>query len=216
MIRCFEDDNVIHVAGKVDPKADMDVINLELALADLSQIEKRVERLAKGRAKEKSEVEQQEQEKAALARISAALNDGKGARSVALTEEEKELVKGLCLLTLKPIIYAANVAEGDLADQASVLFCRLLTLAAATRPACALCVRVGSAAASERAITPRDHPSRQGAKNKYVKMLREAAAAEGASVVVVSAQARRAGSLLAAHCAAPAAPLLSSPLRPRT
>ncbi len=55
MIRCFEDDNVIHVAGKVDPVEDSDVINFELALADITQIEKRLERLAKGRAKTKEE-----------------------------------------------------------------------------------------------------------------------------------------------------------------
>lgn len=144
VIRCFEDDNVIHVAGKVDPKADMDVINLELALADLSQIEKRLERLAKGRVKEKEEIANQEAEKVVLTKLSEVLNDGKGARSVKLNADERALIEGLCLLTLKPIIYAANVGESDLANE--------------------------------------------GATNPFVKALREAAAAEGAGVVVVSAQ----------------------------
>lgn len=77
-----------------------------------------MERLSKGRAKEKDEQAAQDAEKVVLAKLIEVLNDGKGARSVKLTDDEKELIKGLCLLTMKPIIYAANVAEGDLADEA--------------------------------------------------------------------------------------------------
>ncbi len=117
VIRCFEDENVVHVAGGVDPVADMSTINLELALADLAQIEKRVERLTKGRAKTKEEVAAAETEAAALKRISAVLDTGGAARSVELSDDERALVAPLCLLTSKPIIYAANVAEGDLRDE---------------------------------------------------------------------------------------------------
>ncbi|CAK0772762.1 hypothetical protein CVIRNUC_003997 [Coccomyxa viridis] len=116
VVRCFEDENVIHVAGKVDPVEDTDVINFELALADITQIEKRLERIAKGRAKTKEETASNEVEKVALERIVASLDQNLPARAVPLNEEEHALVKGLQLLTMKPMIYAANVSEGDLAD----------------------------------------------------------------------------------------------------
>ena len=117
VVRCFEDDNVIHVAGGVDPAEDAGVINFELALADYAQVEKRLARLAKGgRSRSKEEAAAAEVEMAALTRIAAALEEGKPARGVELTEEEAGFVRLLQLLTAKPMIYAANVAEGDLAD----------------------------------------------------------------------------------------------------
>ncbi|CAN6684314.1 unnamed protein product [Malus baccata var. baccata] len=106
-VRCFEDNDVVHVSGKVDPKADIDAINLELIFSDLDQIEKRMEKLKKGK---------EEMERSALDKIQNALMDGKPAQSVALTDLEKNAVKHLCLLTMKPIIYVANVAESDLAE----------------------------------------------------------------------------------------------------
>ncbi len=111
VVRCFDDDDIIHVSGSVDPARDIEVINLELALADLSQMEKRLERVQK---QVKGKKEGQE-EIVALEKIIAALNEGKGARHVELTEEEEVLIKPLGLLTRKPIIYAANVSEDDLA-----------------------------------------------------------------------------------------------------
>jgi GTP-binding protein YchF len=116
VIRCFEDENVIHVAGGVDPVSDMETINLELALADAAQIEKRLERLTKGRSKTKEEAAAADTEAGALRRIAAALDTGAAARSVTLTEDEAAVVTPLYLLTAKPIIYACNVAESDLAD----------------------------------------------------------------------------------------------------
>jgi hypothetical protein len=117
VVRCFEDDDVIHVAGKVDPAEDAGVINFELALADYAQVEKRLDKLSKGaRAKTKEELAAQEIEKGALVRIMAALEVGTPARAVALAEDEVAAVQGLQLLTSKPMIYAANVAETDLAD----------------------------------------------------------------------------------------------------
>lgn len=115
VVRCFEDDDIIHVNGKVDPKSDIDVINLELAFSDLDQIEKRVEKLKKSKFKDSQSKLKEEAEKLALEKIQQALLDGKPARSVPLTELEKDSIDHLCLLTMKPIIYVANVAESDLA-----------------------------------------------------------------------------------------------------
>ena len=112
VIRCFEDDDVIHVSGSVGPSRDAEVINLELGLADLAQIEKRRERLKKQvRTSKEAQIED-----AALERIQGVLEQGGAARSVALTDEEAPLIRPLGLLTGKPIIYATNVSEEDLAD----------------------------------------------------------------------------------------------------
>ncbi|GAV74877.1 MMR_HSR1 domain-containing protein/YchF-GTPase_C domain-containing protein [Cephalotus follicularis] len=116
VVRCFEDNDIVHVNGKVDPKSDIDVINLELIFCDLEQIEKRLERLKKGKSKDSQAKVKEEAEKFALDRIQQALMDGKPARSVTLTDFEKDAVKHLCLLTMKPVIYVANVAESDLAE----------------------------------------------------------------------------------------------------
>ena len=111
VVRCFEDDDVIHVAGSVGPARDADVINLELALADLSQVEKRRERLKKQvRTSKEAQVED-----GVLARIQDLLEQGSPARGLDLSDEEKTLIRPLGLLTAKPIIYATNVSEDDLA-----------------------------------------------------------------------------------------------------
>ncbi len=112
VVRCFEDDDIIHISGSVDPVRDIEVINLELALADLAQTEKRLERCrkqAKGNKEFQAEV-------AVLEKILVALNAGQSARQVVLNDEEALLIKNLGLLTRKPIIYAANVSEEDLAS----------------------------------------------------------------------------------------------------
>lgn len=112
MVRCFDDDDIIHVSGSVDPVRDIEVINLELVLADLAQIERRVakqRKSAKNDKNAKAEVE-------LLDRISSVLNDGKSVRSIDLSEEEQLIIKPLGLLSNKPIIYATNVSEDDLAS----------------------------------------------------------------------------------------------------
>ncbi|KAL0407077.1 UNVERIFIED_CONTAM: Ribosome-binding ATPase YchF [Sesamum latifolium] len=116
VVRCFEDNDIIHVNGKVDPKSDIDVINLELVFSDLDQVEKRMDKLKKGKAKDPQSKMKEEAEKSALEKIQQALMDGKPARSVSLTDFEKDAVRHLCLLTMKPVIYVANVAESDLAE----------------------------------------------------------------------------------------------------
>jgi GTP-binding protein YchF len=112
VVRCFDDDDIIHVSGVVDPAQDIEVINLELALADLSQVEKRLER-AKKQSKGNKDLQVEIE---VLEKIVALLNEGKPARNLKLTEEEELLIKPLGLLTRKPIIFAANVSEEDLAS----------------------------------------------------------------------------------------------------
>jgi ribosome-binding ATPase len=111
VVRCFEDEEVVHVAGKVDPVADKEIIDTELQLRDLDSVEKkiaRVQRAAKsGDAKLKREYE-------ALERYKAHLEQGKNARTLDATDEEREAVYDLMLLTNKPVIYATNVKEADI------------------------------------------------------------------------------------------------------
>ncbi len=112
VVRCFEDDNVIHVANKVDPINDIEVINGELILADMDTIEKAIEKhskLAKNKNKESMEM------MPALEKCKAHLDDLKLLKTLVLTKEEQELIKTYQLLTIKPMIFAANVAEEDLA-----------------------------------------------------------------------------------------------------
>jgi len=109
VVRCFEDPDVIHVDGSVDPIRDAELINLELAFSDLAQVEKRLERVKKDRNADPSE-------KSALEKIQDVLMKDKPARSAELDEEEEEAIKSFGLLTGKKMIYAANVADSDLAD----------------------------------------------------------------------------------------------------
>lgn len=115
VVRCFEDNDIVHVNGKVDPKSDIEVINLELVFSDLDQIEKRLEKLKKSKAKDSQSKVKEDAERSALEKIQKALMDGKPARSVSLGDLEKDSIHHLCLLTMKPVIYVANVAESDLA-----------------------------------------------------------------------------------------------------
>ena len=107
VVRCFEDPNITHVEGGIDPLRDIDIIQTELCLADLEIIEKRIMKLAKI-AKSGSKEARVEDE--ILRRIKAALDNGKPARQVELTDDELELIKEMNLLTLKPTLYVANVA----------------------------------------------------------------------------------------------------------
>jgi len=111
VVRCFQNDDIIHVSGSIDPARDAEIINLELTLSDLTQVEKRLERARKQAKKDKdiqAEVD-------VLDKLLPALNEGKTARTVDLTPEEELLIKPLGLLTRKPVIYATNVNEDDLA-----------------------------------------------------------------------------------------------------
>ena len=112
VVRCFEDADIHHVSGSVDPVRDIEVINTELALADLDSVQRRRERLAKdGKRGDEAAIA----EDAVLAKIEPALNAGKPALTVDLTPEERALARPLFLLTDKPTIFACNVRESDLA-----------------------------------------------------------------------------------------------------
>ena len=112
VVRCFEDSNITHVEGSIDPIRDIGIIMTELCLADLDVIEKRIMKLAKI-AKSGSKEARVEDE--LLRRIKAVLEEAKPARSMELTEDELELIKEMNLLTLKPMLYVANVAEDEVA-----------------------------------------------------------------------------------------------------
>src|SRR6056297_665038 len=111
VVRCFDDENITHVDGKISPDRDIDIINTELMMADLSQIEKRLEK-SKKQAKSGDKIYLKEL--AALEKISDALEEGKNIRQLELDETAKRLVKELQLLSAKPIIYLANVNEEDI------------------------------------------------------------------------------------------------------
>jgi GTP-binding protein YchF len=111
VVRCFEDPDVTHVMGAVDPVRDREIINLELGLSDLQLVEKRLERLAKG-----SRNPEKDRKQALLERLREVLSVGKPARFVdPVNEEEQRLLTGYSLLTSKRELYAANIAEADLA-----------------------------------------------------------------------------------------------------
>jgi GTP-binding protein YchF len=108
VVRCFEDDNVIHVANRINPLDDIEIINMELALADLDTVEKTLLRCAK---QAKSGDKDAQQLKAVLDKIQPVLAEGKRASIVKLDTDELALLKPLCLITTKPTMYIANVAE---------------------------------------------------------------------------------------------------------
>lgn len=110
VVRCFEDTNIVHVDGSVDPLRDIETINLELIFADMETVDKRLDRARKNlKADKKYQFEIDTLEK-----IKKTLEDGKSARTLDLSDEEKEVIKDAFLLTMKPILYIANVSEDDL------------------------------------------------------------------------------------------------------
>ena len=110
VVRCFEDSNIVHVDGNINPLRDIETINFELIFADMETVDKRLERAVKMlKADKKYQIEID-----ALKKIKTLLEAGKPARNVELSDEEQDMVKDLFLLTSKPIIYIANVAEGQL------------------------------------------------------------------------------------------------------
>ena len=112
VVRCFEDTNIVHVDGNIYPKRDIETINLELIFADLETVEKRIDN-----AKKKLKADKKyQQEVDTLEKIKTTLEQGKSARTIAFTEEEQEILKDMYLLTMKPILYIANVSEEQLSN----------------------------------------------------------------------------------------------------
>ncbi|WP_223702770.1 redox-regulated ATPase YchF [Sutcliffiella deserti] len=113
VVRCFADDNITHVSGGVDPISDIETINLELILADLESVDKRLERVGKlAKQKDKDAVLEHE----VLVKVKEALEQELPARTVEVTDEQVKYLKGMHLLTSKPVLYVANVGEDDVAD----------------------------------------------------------------------------------------------------
>ena len=112
VVRCFEDSNIVHVDGSIDPIRDVETINLELILADLETATKRLDRankLVKGDKKYQAEIDVWE-------KLVKVLEEGKSARSLSLTDDEQELIRDSFLLSMKPILYVANVSEEQMSD----------------------------------------------------------------------------------------------------
>ncbi len=112
VVRCFENDNIVHVDGKINPANDIDTINTELLLSDMEIMERRLQKCEKNAKFDKSAREELD----LLQRIYAHLSEGKNARSMELDEEEAEFVKTIGLLSYKPIIYVANVSDDGVTD----------------------------------------------------------------------------------------------------
>ncbi|CRZ34655.1 hypothetical protein DFR55_1396 [Herbinix hemicellulosilytica] len=112
VVRCFEDSNIVHVEGSVDPGRDIETINLELIFSDLEILERRIARTAKGAKNDKDLAKELEM----LERLKVHLEEGKPAKTFAAEEEESKLIATYNLLTAKPVIYAANVNEEDYAN----------------------------------------------------------------------------------------------------
>ena len=110
VVRCFNDSNIVHVEGTVDPVRDIEIIKLELALSDLQSIEKKIANVSK---KTKSNDKASKQELAVLEKLQSALNEGKPLDSISLEKEDLPFYKSLFLLSDKPVVYAANIGEGD-------------------------------------------------------------------------------------------------------
>ena len=109
VVRCFEDDNIVHVDGSIDPKRDIETIDLELVFSDVELIERKLDRTKKAMKGDRSLAPAVE----FLEKLKAHLEDGKPARSFDMTEDELEILKETPLLSLKPVIYAANLSEAD-------------------------------------------------------------------------------------------------------
>ena len=115
VVRCFDDENIIHVEGGADPRRDIDIIDMELILADMEMIERRIDKALKAAKGDKKFLHEAEVLKA----LQQHLNDGKSARTFECDSEDAEIIAASDLLTIKPIIYAANIDENGIADYES-------------------------------------------------------------------------------------------------
>ena len=115
VVRCFEDSNVVHVDGKIEPLRDIETINLELILADLETIDKKIEKAKKMLKADKKYAFEID----VLEKVKKVLESGKSARTIDFTDEEMEIVKDAYLLTIKPILYIANISEEQIIEAES-------------------------------------------------------------------------------------------------
>jgi ribosome-binding ATPase len=145
VLRCFDDSDVTHVMGEVDPVRDRDIVNTELALADLESVERRLERAQK---RARSGEREAKEEAALLVRLQAVLAEGRPARTLELSRVERRLLRNFQLLTAKPVLYVANVSEEDLPEGENPWVVRLRTVLEEEEPGAGL-VTVCSAIESE-------------------------------------------------------------------
>lgn len=140
VVRCFEDSNVVHVDGSVDPIRDIETINLELIFADIETVNKRLDKAKKNLKADKK----YQQEIDLLEKIKENLENGISARAIEFSEEEQEMVKEMFLLTTKPILYIANVSEEQLEDSENDAYVKKLKEYAAKEKAevIPLCVKI--------------------------------------------------------------------------
>ena len=140
VVRCFDDENIIHVSGSVDPIRDIEVINLELVLADLEQVTKKFEKDVKlVRTGDKSLIDSVN----LMSKVKEALEDGLPARSLTYTDEEEKMLKNFSLLTAKPVIYVANMAEKDIQNGTNDYAEKVKEYAAKDKSSCiCLCARI--------------------------------------------------------------------------
>ncbi len=136
VVRCFDDDNIVHVAGTIDPVSDIETINTELILADMEVVEKRMAKTEKLAQHDKS----LKREAEALQKIYDFLGEGRSARAMELDEEEQEVMNDLNLLSYKPVIYVANVGEDDAGDDVENDYVEAVRNYAATEGAEAIAV----------------------------------------------------------------------------
>ncbi len=116
VVRCFDNDDIIHVSNAIDPVSDIETINTELALADLESVEKRIVKQEKSTRISKDAAKESAVMLPILQKLKEALSDGRAARSVEFNDDQKEIVKGMQLITTKPIIYLCNVDEDGLSE----------------------------------------------------------------------------------------------------
>ncbi len=126
VVRCFDDPNVVHVDGKINPASDIETINMELILSDMELLERRITKTAKNLKGDKS----LQKELDILNRVNDFLGEGRSARAMELTDEEAEFVRGLDLLSYKPVIYVANVSEEDAAAEDNEYIAQVRKIAA--------------------------------------------------------------------------------------
>ena len=139
VVRCFTDDNVVHVSGKIDPLSDIETIDTELALADLATVDKA---LARYRKPAQSGDKEARLLVAVLEKVQAQLNQAKPVRALVLSKEELANIKPFCLITAKPALYAANVAEHGFGDDNALLQMVKQHAARESAPVVAFCARM--------------------------------------------------------------------------
>ncbi len=172
VVRCFENDDIVHVAGRIDPLSDLDTINTELALADLGSVEKAVDRAAKAvKSGDKDALRRRE----LFERVRALLNDGRPARSAGLSDDERRELRELHLLTAKPVMYIANVDEAGLAHpdgnaHVSALRARAASEHSVVVPVCAAIeAEIAQLAEAERAEFLRDLGLSEPGLNRVIR-----------------------------------------------